>query len=108
MYYYSQRSHPKFSFCVVNCWRRVRLDFTPVPTVLAALRIVEMSGYEQNPKPKDTDAEAKAAYGRTVARLDKLTEQVANAPRGKTLAGKVCVITGVGSLKGIGSVRSWS
>jgi len=64
-----------------------------------------MSGYEQNPKstkPKDTDAEAKAAYERTVTRLDKLTEQVASAPRGKTLAGKVCIITGVGSLKGIG------
>jgi hypothetical protein len=109
MYYYSQRSHR-----VVNCWRRGHgsgWGLTPVSHVVGALRILEMSGYEQNPKstkPKDTDVEAKAAYGRTVARLDKLTEQVATAPRGKTLVGKVCIITGVGSLRGIGSVRSWS
>jgi hypothetical protein len=66
-----------------------------------------MSGYEQYAKPnkpKDADNEAKAAYERTVTRLDRLAKQVADTPRGQSLAGKVCIVTGVGSLKGIGSV----
>ena len=63
-----------------------------------------MPGYSKSTKPRDADAEAKDAYERTVTRLNRLAEQVVSAPRGKSLAGKVCIITGVGSLKGIGLV----
>jgi NAD(P)-dependent dehydrogenase (short-subunit alcohol dehydrogenase family) len=41
-------------------------------------------------------------YAKTLARLQKIQTQLANAPRGTKLKGKVCIITGVGSLKGIG------
>ncbi|KAF8893976.1 hypothetical protein BD779DRAFT_1669486 [Infundibulicybe gibba] len=38
----------------------------------------------------------------TTARIEQLKSQLANTPRGKRLDNKVCVVTGVGSLKGIG------
>lgn len=38
----------------------------------------------------------------TVARLAQIQSQLAEGPRGGKLNGKVCIITGVGSLKGIG------
>ena len=44
------------------------------------------------------------AYKRTVARLQKIQSHLDNAPRGTRLKDKVCIITGVGSLKGIGYV----
>lgn len=85
----------------------VRLLSPPFPHVLETLSIGDMSGYEQYAKSKrsrDAEEEAKAVYERTVARLDRLSKQVADAPRGQSLAGKVCIVTGVGSLKGIGLV----
>jgi hypothetical protein len=41
-------------------------------------------------------------YKRTVARLARIQSHLASAPRTGKLRGKVAVITGVGSLKGIG------
>lgn len=46
--------------------------------------------------------DVKAAYERTLARISKVREQVENAPRGGSMSGKVCIITGVGSMLGIG------
>ncbi|KAH9941002.1 NAD(P)-binding protein [Amylocystis lapponica] len=43
-----------------------------------------------------------AFAARTAARLAAIQGQLAAAPRGARLRGKVCVITGVGSLRGIG------
>ncbi len=42
--------------------------------------------------------------GRTLARLESIRSHLQNAPRGTRLKDKVCIITGVGSLKGIGFV----
>ncbi len=42
------------------------------------------------------------AYKATIARIEKIQSQLTNAPRGIRLKDKVCIITGVGSLKGIG------
>jgi len=41
-------------------------------------------------------------YNKTVARLDKIQKHLSTVPRSSRLKGKVCIITGVGSLKGIG------
>ncbi|THH19947.1 hypothetical protein EW146_g1319 [Bondarzewia mesenterica] len=42
-------------------------------------------------------------YQRTVARIEKIQSHLNSAPRGTRLKGKVCVITGVASLMGIGA-----
>ncbi|TRM69323.1 hypothetical protein BD626DRAFT_473678 [Schizophyllum amplum] len=42
------------------------------------------------------------SYKRTVARIQKIQSHLENEPRGTRLKGKVCIVTGVGSLKGIG------
>lgn len=41
-------------------------------------------------------------YKRTVSRLASIQSHLATAPRSGKLRGKVAVVTGVGSLKGIG------
>lgn len=41
-------------------------------------------------------------YQRTVARIAKIQSHFSESPRGARLKDKVCIITGVGSLKGIG------
>ena len=41
---------------------------------------------------------------KTASRLKKVQAHLTNAPRGNKLKDKVCIITGVGSLKGIGFV----
>ena len=38
----------------------------------------------------------------TAARIKKIHDHFHHAPRSGKLAGKVCIVTGVGSLKGIG------
>ena len=43
-------------------------------------------------------------YKRTTARIQQIQSQFASKPPGDKLQGKVCIITGVGSLKGIGCV----
>lgn len=50
-------------------------------------------------KPQKSNDEALKA---TVARIEKIQSQLKDAPRGIKLKDKVCIITGVGSLKGIG------
>lgn len=42
------------------------------------------------------------AYKHTLARIQKIQSHLDNVPRGSKLKDKVCIITGVGSLKGIG------
>jgi len=42
------------------------------------------------------------SYQKTVARIEKIQSHLSRSPRGTKLKGKVCVVTGVGSLKGIG------
>ena len=46
---------------------------------------------------KDDDS-----YRKTAARIEKIQSHLSRSARGSRLKGKVCVITGVGSLKGIG------
>lgn len=41
-------------------------------------------------------------YKRTIARIQGIQAHLSQTPRGSRLKGKVCVITGVGSMKGIG------
>lgn len=41
-------------------------------------------------------------YKKTLARLEKIQSHLDTAPRSSRLKGKVCIITGAGSLKGIG------
>jgi hypothetical protein len=53
-------------------------------------------------QPKSTED----FYSTTTARIQKIQSHIANAPRGTKLQNKVCVITGVGSLKGIGYINS--
>jgi len=60
----------------------------PTPTVYA------------NDRVKPTSSEQ--SYERTAARIEKIQSHISHTPRGSRLKGKVCVITGVGSLKGIG------
>ncbi len=47
-------------------------------------------------------ADNEAFFKRTVARLETIQNHLKTAPRSGRLQGKVCIITGVGSLKGIG------
>lgn len=44
----------------------------------------------------------KEAHGKTVKRIEKIRSQLEHAPRGSKLKDKVCIVTGVGSMKGIG------
>lgn len=43
-------------------------------------------------------------YKRTLARLQKIQTHLETAPRAGRLKDKVCIVTGAGSLKGIGCV----
>ena len=58
-----------------------------------------MSAYTKIRSPQPS---ADERHQRTTARLQSIRLQLSNAPRGAKLKDKVCVITGVGSLKGIG------
>ena len=51
------------------------------------------------PPPKGTPEEQAR---RTLDRLQTIQSQLTTAPRAGKLKGKVCIITGVGSMKGIG------
>ena len=55
-------------------------------------------------KIRMTPADQQEAYKRTLARIEKIQAHLSTAPRGTRLKDKVCIITGVGSLKGIGCV----
>ena len=41
-------------------------------------------------------------YEKTLARIENIKSHLSRTPRGGKLKGKVCIITGVDSLKGIG------
>ncbi|TFY70997.1 hypothetical protein EVG20_g2010 [Dentipellis fragilis] len=45
-------------------------------------------------------------YKRTLARIKKIQSHLSESPRGSRLKDKVCIITGAGSLKGIGHSRA--
>ena len=60
-----------------------------------------MSSYDDTRGKQKT---AEEHYATTRARIEKIQSQLDNATRGDKLTGKVCIITGVGSLKGIGYV----
>ena len=55
-------------------------------------------------KLRNAAVDKQEAYKRTLARIEKIQTHLSNAPRGSRLKDKVCIITGVGSLKGIGCV----
>lgn len=57
------------------------------------------------PPPKGTPEEQAR---RTLDRLQAIQSQLTTAPRAGKLKGKVCVITGVGSMKGIGRATAFS
>lgn len=61
------------------------------------------SVYAQTKSPNPTSDDH---YKRTLARIDQIQTHLARTPRGTRLKGKVCIITGVGSLKGIGCACS--
>jgi hypothetical protein len=58
-----------------------------------------MSSYSNNKN------KAQADHAKTAERLKRIQNQVSGGPRGGTLKDKVCIITGAGSMKGIGCVR---
>jgi hypothetical protein len=41
-------------------------------------------------------------YKRTLARIEKIQGHLTSAPRAGRMKDKVCIVTGVGSIKGIG------
>lgn len=87
-----------------NSNRRLSGASPQFPPTNAALsqRKQHMSSYGK-PTPKGpSSADAKAAYERTAARLRHIQGHIARTPRGTQLKDKVCIITGAGSLKGIG------
>lgn len=52
--------------------------------------------------PSSSSTTSKEAYQKTLARVEKIQSHLKSSPRGSKLKGKVCIITGVGSMKGIG------
>jgi hypothetical protein len=75
---------------------RLSLSLTVIPSCHILLVTIHMS--YKRPEQKGPDD----LYATTVARIQKIQSQLANAPRGIRLKDKVCVVTGVGSMKGIG------
>lgn len=63
-----------------------------------------MSTYDQTRKGNTGNADLEKI---TTERLKKIQAHFGSGPRGDKLKGKVCVITGAGSLKGIGCVFRW-
>ncbi|KAJ7178416.1 hypothetical protein C8R43DRAFT_457759 [Mycena crocata] len=64
-----------------------------------------MSGYDKTKSISSFPVQPQTAqelYENTKARIQKIQSHLANSPRGTRLKDKVCIITGVGSLKGIG------
>jgi hypothetical protein len=57
-------------------------------------------------KQAEQSASPQEHHERTVVRLTKIQSHLATAPRTGKLKGKVAIITGVGSLKGIGYTSS--
>ncbi|KAJ7924928.1 hypothetical protein B0H13DRAFT_1976758 [Mycena leptocephala] len=53
-------------------------------------------------KTRSSSQNAQEFYENTKARIQKIQSHLASSPRGTRLKDKVCIITGVGSVKGIG------
>jgi hypothetical protein len=60
-----------------------------------------MSGYK---KSAAVTMSAEEQYKRTLARVSKIQGHLSNTPRAERMKDKVCIVTGVSSLKGIGCV----
>ncbi|KAG6849997.1 hypothetical protein H0H93_002787 [Arthromyces matolae] len=60
-----------------------------------------MSSYN---KTRHQSQDSEEFYKRTASRIQQIQSQLDNSPRGRRLQNKVCIVTGVGSLKGIGLV----
>jgi len=56
-------------------------------------------GYEGTRQKSQADDDF---YEKTAARIKKIQDHFVEAPRTGAVKGKVCIVTGVGSLKGIG------
>jgi hypothetical protein len=70
----------------------------PFPTAASS-----MSSYDKFKTPSSS-ASGEDLYKRTLARLERIQAHLSTAPRGARMKDKVCIVTGVGSLKGIGCV----
>ncbi|KAH7924603.1 NAD(P)-binding protein [Leucogyrophana mollusca] len=55
-----------------------------------------------NPKAIGGQPSSEEHYQRTLTRVNQIQSHLSNSPRGQRLKGKTCIITGVGSLHGIG------
>lgn len=54
---------------------------------------------------KQSSLEVEEFHKKTLARLEKIQSHLSESPRTTRLQDKVCIITGAGSLKGIGYVK---
>lgn len=63
-----------------------------------------MAGYKGVNTRTQASGSTEEFYKRTVARLQQIQGQLDRTPRAGRVQDKVCIITGVGSLKGIGCV----
>ncbi|KAH7913914.1 hypothetical protein BJ138DRAFT_1133778 [Hygrophoropsis aurantiaca] len=61
-----------------------------------------MSKPSLNPKALANQPSSEEHYQRTLTRVNQIQSHLSNAPRSQRLQGKTCIITGVGSLHGIG------
>lgn len=68
--------------------------------ILASLTQLNMPSHPKAAQGKQPSAEEH--HQRTLARISQIQSHLSNSPRGQRLKGKTCVITGVGSLHGIG------
>lgn len=55
-------------------------------------------------KTRTANKSNEETYQQTLSRIEKIQSHLDTTPRGSRLKGKVCIITGAGSLKGIGYV----
>ena len=63
------------------------------------------TGHRKASSVEATRAAVESAHKRTLSRLNRVHQHISDTPIGNRLQGKVAIITGVGSLKGIGCVN---
>ncbi|KAG9002233.1 hypothetical protein FRB94_004048 [Tulasnella sp. JGI-2019a] len=66
------------------------------------------SDYKQVDSKLKLEGTPEERYARTKKRLESLQNQLTRRAKGDKLSGKVCVVTGVGSLKGIGRAAAFA
>lgn len=64
----------------------------------------KMLAYDKVGTSKAGNQGDKEFFKQTLSRLEQVQKQFTGLPRSGRLQGKVCIITGVGSVKGIGYV----